>query len=71
MRPEITNPLMNAKEAAEYLHCSEATLRYWRFAGIGPTFTKPAGRVFYHKRDLDEYLAQGRQVPAVRAVLGT
>jgi predicted site-specific integrase-resolvase len=42
--------------AAEYLGRAAKTLAQWRSKGIGPTFIKPGGRVFYFKEDLDTWL---------------
>ena len=42
----------------------ESTLRFWRCKARGPSFVKitegPRGRVAYHGRDLNDYLAKRR-----------
>ena len=50
-----TKPL-NAKEAAAYVHSTEATLRQWRYLGKGPSWIKWGSRVLYRVEDLDAYL---------------
>jgi hypothetical protein len=49
---------MDAKNSAAYLGLSVKTLAMMRCAGTGPKFVK-RGRVFYFKRDLDEWLREG------------
>ncbi len=65
------DPLLNDAEAAKRLCVSAATLRSWRCRGIGPAFIK-MGRgakapVRYSESDIEQYIAQCRQVPPVRA----
>lgn len=64
------DPLLNDEQAAERLCISPATLRSWRCRGIGPNFVKMgAGKkspVRYSSDDIDEFVAQCRQVPPVR-----
>ncbi len=49
---------MRAKEAAEYLRVSPATLAKLRCLGGGPRFAKPSARlVLYDRQDLDAWLA--------------
>lgn len=47
---------LTTKEAAKYLNCSPGTLENWRIQGIGPTFYKPMGRVYYRQEDLDNFI---------------
>ena len=49
---------MDTRTAALYLGVARATLDFWRWEGSGPRFVKP-GRVYYFKKDLDEWLMQG------------
>lgn len=63
--------LLNDSKAAERLGVSPATLRSWRCRGIGPAFIK-MGRgakapVRYSEADLEQFIAQSRHVPSVRA----
>lgn len=63
--------LLNDAEAAAQLGVSPATLRSWRCRGIGPSFVKMGhGRkspVRYHSIDLEQFIAESRRVPSVRA----
>lgn len=63
--------LLTDSQAAERLGVSPATLRSWRCRGIGPAFIK-MGRgakapVRYSEADLEQFIAQSRHVPSVRA----
>jgi hypothetical protein len=49
---------MSTTDAALYLGVTRATLNFWRWEGSGPRFVKPS-RVYYFKKDLDEWLMQG------------
>jgi hypothetical protein len=50
---------MIARDAAAYLGLSVKTLAMKRCAGTGPPFVK-AGRVFYFRADLDQWLRSRR-----------
>ena len=43
--------------AARYLLVPLKTLRYWRYAELGPDFTMHGGHAQYLDGDLDEFLA--------------
>jgi phage terminase Nu1 subunit (DNA packaging protein) len=66
-----TQKLFNDSEAAAQLGVSPSTLRSWRCRGIGPSFVKMGrGRkspVRYHSLDLEQFIAESRRVPSVRA----
>jgi excisionase family DNA binding protein len=47
-------------EAAEYLGVSQATLYKWNKKCV-ITFTKPGGRIYYLKNDLDHYIRDNRK----------
>lgn len=47
---------MKPQGAACYTGFSEGTLANWRSLGIGPSFIKPNGRIFYYREDLDSWL---------------
>ncbi|MCE3237451.1 MAG: hypothetical protein K0R24_432 [Gammaproteobacteria bacterium] len=55
MKSPLTERLSN-KDAAKYLHISVFTLNKMRQHGFGPAFIKLFGKIFYYKRDLDEFL---------------
>ena len=45
-------------EAAEYIGVSEGTLANYRSKGLPPKYSKPIGKVYYFKEDLDNFLKQ-------------
>ena len=45
----------------------ESTLRYWRCAGIGPTYVKLGGRIKYDLADVEAYVRANKRKPSVRA----
>jgi DNA-binding transcriptional MerR regulator len=50
---------LGTKDAAQYLGgVSEDTLRYWRYAGIGPGSYRLGRRCYYDVADLDAWIAQ-------------
>ena len=49
---------LSAKDAALYTGLSQYTLANLRMSGKGPRFVK-LGRVFYFKKDLDEWIQEG------------
>jgi Helix-turn-helix domain len=57
---------MPPKDAANYLGRTTGTLKQWRTHGRGPAWLKIAGRVFYQKAVLDEFLATATGPAAVR-----
>jgi hypothetical protein len=54
---EPISPLLTSVEAAIYLRRPENWLRKRRITGDGPPFVLMAGRVFYKRHSLDEWLA--------------
>ncbi len=61
--------LVNTKEAAKILGRSAATLKRWRYEGIGPNFILIEGRVSYSIESLLEYIKQNTRVASVRAAM--
>ena len=59
--------LINSRRAAKILGRSEATLKRWRYEGIGPNWVSMEGRVRYDLRALLNYIDEHTQVPSVRA----
>ena len=51
--------IFTPKEAAAYIKHSESTLATWRYAGIGPIYHKPARKIVYYKKDLDDWIKSG------------
>ena len=55
-----SDPLFPTEQAAEYLGgFRPATLAWWRARSRGPVYVKIAGRVFYKKSALDDFVAKG------------
>lgn len=52
---------LDVKNASSYIGLSEKTLAMKRCDGTGPKYIK-RGRIFYFKKDLDEWLESGRGV---------
>lgn len=53
--------MMSNQEAAAYLGIKPDTLRKWRVRCMGPAYHRyGAGRTFYRKEDLDEWLKDKR-----------
>src|SRR5687768_6000927 len=57
---------MDTKNASSYLGLSEKTLAMMRCQGTGPRFVK-RGRIFYYKKDLDEWLETARYTSTAQA----
>ncbi len=47
---------MDSTNAAKYLDRAPKTLAMWRMQGIGPSWIKCGGRVFYFKDRIDAYI---------------
>lgn len=48
---------LDTQNAAKYIGVSVKTLAQWRTQGKGPKFIK-RGRVFYYRKDIDEWLTE-------------
>ena len=59
--------LLNTRQAAELLGRSAATLKRWRYQGIGPDWIEISRRVSYDKKVLLEFIQQHTKKPSVRA----
>ena len=59
--------LVATKRAAEILGRSPATLKRWRYEGIGPEYVQIEGRVRYDLHVLLEFIRRNTRVPSVRA----
>lgn len=53
---------MTPGEAAQYLERTRKTLAQWRYNKKGPAFIKVGERIYYDKRDLDEWPQSRSQV---------
>lgn len=59
--------LIDTRRAAKILGRSEATLKRWRYEGVGPNWVSMEGRVRYDLSVLLKYIDEHTQVPSVRA----
>ncbi len=59
--------LVSTKELSRMWDMPESTLRYWRCAGIGPTYVKLGGRIKYDLADVEAYVRANKRKPSVRA----
>lgn len=52
---------LSTRQAAEYLGgVPENTLRYWRYAGVGPRSYRLGRRCYYDIADLDRWIDQSK-----------
>lgn len=61
--------LVDTHQAARILSRSVATLKRWRYEGIGPNWIELEGRVSYDVAVLVEYIRRNTRVASVRAAL--
>lgn len=61
--------LVNTRKAAEILGRSPATLKRWRYEGIGPEYVEMERRVSYDVEALLEFIRENTRTPSVRAAL--
>lgn len=61
--------LVNTRRAAGILGRSPATLKRWRYEGVGPAYVAIEGRVSYDVAALIEYINEHTRVPSVRAYM--
>lgn len=61
--------LVNTRRAAEILGRSPATLKRWRYEGVGPAYVEMEGRVRYDVAVLIDYINENTRVPSVRAYM--
>ena len=57
--------LVNTRRAAEILCRSAATLKRWRYEGVGPSWIQLRGRVFYDVSVLLDFIKKGVRTPAI------
>jgi predicted DNA-binding transcriptional regulator AlpA len=62
-----TMKLLSTKQVSEILNLPESTLRYWRCAGLGPSYVKLGGRIKYDEADVHAYVKANKRIPSVRA----
>jgi len=59
MHTETIEPLLNEKEAANYLGLKVSTLRRWRWAGCGLKFHKIGSAVRYSPQEIQAFIKSG------------
>jgi hypothetical protein len=52
--------IYTTEQAAEFLGYAPGTLENWRLTNTGPRYLKPAGKVFYKKEDLVDWLENNK-----------
>ncbi len=67
--PDRIPQLVNTRKAAEILGRSPATIKRWRYEGVGPDYVEMEGRVSYDVAVLLEYIRQNTRAPSVRAAV--
>ena len=45
-------------EVAKLLKRTVKTLAYWRTKGLGPSYEKLGGKIYYNKQDIEEWIKQ-------------
>ncbi len=63
--PQLIGPI----EAAKILGRSAATLKRWRYEGVGPDWIELEGRISYDLAVLVEYIRKNTRVASVRAAM--
>jgi hypothetical protein len=69
MKKPALPQLVNTRQAAEILGRSAATLKRWRYDGIGPNWIVLEGGVSYDVNVLLEYIQKNTRVASVRAAV--
>ncbi len=59
--------LVNSRRAAEILGKSVATLKRWRYEGVGPNWVAMEGSIMYDVAVLLDYIKRNTKVASVRA----
>jgi hypothetical protein len=66
----VTSDLMTLAEAAALLRTPVATLRYWRYLGVGPAGFRLGRRAVFRRTDLDRW-SRAAGAPGTLTVHGT
>ena len=67
LKPTVPQ-LVATNQAAEILGRSPATLKRWRYEGVGPSWIEIEGRVSYDVEVLLEFIRENTRTPSVRAI---
>ena len=61
---------MTPSDLAKFLRCAPNTLSRWRAEGIGPKWIRiQTGRILYHEKDVNDWMAESAVFPAPEDVL--
>lgn len=69
LKQSVLPQLVDTRKAAEILGRSAATLKRWRYQGVGPNWIELEGRVSYDLKVLLEYIQRNTRVASVRVAL--
>ncbi len=61
---ELTRKFLTTKEVEIVYNIPKRTLEDWRLRGIGPSWSKPHGRVLYSIANLDAFFAAAQVLTA-------
>jgi hypothetical protein len=67
-KPNLLPELVNSHRAAEILGRSPATLKRWRYQGVGPEWIEMEGRISYDVAILLDFIRKNKRTPSVSAV---
>jgi hypothetical protein len=56
----VPSTVLTEPEAAAHLRVSYATMRRWRYAGLGPAYLRMQGTIRYAIADLEDFIKNGR-----------
>jgi hypothetical protein len=66
-KPNSLPELVNPHRAAEILGRSPATLKRWRYQGVGPEWIEMEGRISYDVAILLDFIRKNKRTPSVSA----
>jgi hypothetical protein len=66
-KPNSLPKLVNSQQATEILDRSPATLKRWRYEGVGPEWIEMEGRISYDVAMLLEFIRKSTRTPSVSA----
>jgi hypothetical protein len=67
LKEEIRKQFLKDTEASEIYGTAVQTFRNWRYEGKGPAYVKIGSSILYDRKDLDNYWAEHRIIPAQEA----
>src|SRR5690348_6488412 len=64
LQPPSDARLMDERSVADYLGCSVALIRKWRYSGVGPPVIRLSRLVKYRRSDIDAFVENQLRPPA-------